>query len=118
LLESHFHILEKAHLLSNIKNRKKTEMAAKISPESGFTVASTTTNDSYKKDFHYMSMDEIKKTFKVNDFHKGLDSSRAKQLLLKNGKNSVKISYASFYMSVFKNLINGFSLLLWFSLLL
>jgi sodium/potassium-transporting ATPase subunit alpha len=61
-----------------------------------------------------MTLDELKKAFNISDFNSGLSTLKAEKLLTVYGKNTMHVSYASFYVAMFKNLLNGFTIYLTF----
>jgi hypothetical protein len=68
----------------------------------------------FEAEYHLMSLDELKKTFNISDLNTGLSALRAEKLLSIYGKNTLKMSYASFYFAVLKSLLNGFTIYLTF----
>ena len=71
-----------------------------------------------KSDFHVISLDELQKTLCV-DFESGLSKQKARELLILNGPNNFgSPSYLAIYMTIAKNIFNGFACLLWLAFIL
>ena len=99
-------------------NLKSLFKMKRVSPKPVIYIQEEIQCQNNTKDYHYMSIDELKKCFNISDFNKGLKSAAAKILLENNGFNITSISHSRVYFSFLKSQLNSFTYLLAFIMLI
>lgn len=70
-----------------------------------------------RQDAHMMSPKDLQQHYQV-EIAKGLSTRRAKELLHKNGRNQIEVSYFHMVKSILLGLVDKLSLVLWVSMIM